>query len=614
MGRWLLASKVALLLLASVAEAAATSTLPPTFILLPLSSFSNASLIAPYNCNPVLTSRSCNGHGDCHLLLDGQADYAQLYVNSSTADPIPAWETSLDVHGIDADTLLPAAVCLCDTGYTGRGDYISYYALDGDSCGINRPAIVALCSLGIVEFTIVLLLAFHRLYRWHVWHEASVADSANWTRTFADVDSYPSSGHHHGNEPNNVPPILSPVTHTNSSSRVAEAVSTLTPSAGTPSPKADPATPTGPLHPTRSHRRTPTIGGGPIRIHARAATEGSTVVVKTKSQRRQLLYRHLGHITFLHPLLSVAVALLSITLFALRAGTDWTLNVSYTMSVLLYVQHVTFLLASSLAVLNTLRAASAITRTQTGVTAGVTGLSTVNRWAKRCLAGLCVYASIVCLLVFLVRADNSQQQLITQLNLCICYTPISILGLVSVVATRRITGSLVLHLDLLSAQQQRDRLEMARKLRRQSLMKACLLSANTLASFVLALEPQFRQVGVPYFALIIQTSTAIILAGRLLLLRTQPAKRAVAPAPMLLPSAIPLYRLMTASEVRVNSKGSGRAQGSSGSTDGSEASVVTRSPNKLERTMSARAAGAGGTLASGEQSSHTRASSDVMQK
>lgn len=622
-----------LLLLVLTSTAAATSRLPPSFVLLPLSSFVNFSLIAPYNCDPVLSFHSCNGRGDCHLLLDSNAAYAQPFLNASTTQPTPACDTSLETKNIDSTTPLPAAVCLCHAGYTGRGDYINHYAMDGDSCGVYVPAVVALSSLGIVTFTLVLLLALHRLYRWSLWHAASTADTAHVAggTHSSEVDSFQSSEdnitHNNtgGSEANANLPAPSPATQNRSTSRAADNTP-LSPVLNARSPSFHTDTPTAPPRIVRGHHRSPTIGGH-IRLHARPATaDNSAIIVKTKARKRQLLYRHLNHITFLHPLLSIAVSLISIVYFVVRISTDWTLGSSYVMSVLVYLQSVPFMLACSLAVLNTLRAASAITRTQTGVK----GLSNVNRAAKRCLLGLCVYAAIVCVLFILVRADNADQQLMAQLSLCLCYTPISVLGLVSVVATRRITNSLVQHLDLLSSQQQQDRLDVCRKLRRQSHILAFLLIGNTVISFILALQPTIRQVGVPYFALLTHSSTAVILAIRLLLLRPHSTtKHSVAPAPVLLTSPTQLNRLLTASEVRVDGKGSTRphaVSGSSGSggsggnggsgADGCEMSVVVRtcSPSRWGRTMSARgpaiSAGSGTTIVGSEQSSHTRASSD----
>ena len=625
MGRSLLLLR--LLLLASTA-AGRVDSLPASFVLLPLSSFTNASLIAPYNCDPIFTFHSCNSRGDCHLLLDSHADYAGPFLNASTAEPTPACETTLETKNIDIHTPLPAAVCLCQAGYTGRGDYINHYAMDGDSCGINTPAVVALCSVSIVEFIVVLLLALHRLYRWYVWHVASIADSASLALTLSvDTDSFQSSednnNTNHTTNNSNVDAsndgnqhVPTPVSqHVPSTSHPVDAI-LLAPTPLVRAPSLPPLVgpPTTPLRATRGHHRTATIGGGPVRVHGRSYGDATgSGMIKTRSQKQQLLYRHLTHITFLHPMLSVAVAVISIVYFSIRVGTDWTLGSSYTMSCLIYAQSLPFLWACSVAVLNTLRAASAITRTQTGVK----GLSNVNQWAKRSLIGLCTYATLVGLLVFLVRADSSQQQLMAQLNLCLCYTPISILGLVSVVATRRITQSLVQHLDLLSAKQQQERLDTCRKLRRQSNVLAFLLVGNTVLSVTLALQTQIRQVGVPYFALLTHTSTAVILTIRLLMLRPQQPKQSIAPAPAtgILTSPTQVNRLLAASEAATDSRGNARslrAAGGSGAGDGSEVDLMVRSPSKWGRTMSAKSGGGVGRLVSTEQPSLTRASSDSV--
>ena len=619
----LLLASVLLVWHALTSGVAAASGPPPSFVLLPLSSFANASLVAPYNCAPVWAYHPCNGHGDCLLLLDSTAAYAQPFLEDSNARPMPAFDTPLDTKNIDVNTALPAAVCVCHAGYTGRGDYINHYAMDGDSCGIYKPAVDAISGLTIAEFVFVLLLALHRLYRWWLWHAASVADSASLycaaagepvSRHSTDSanNNQNSSKNSNSTEANAAPPTSSPLTQIRSTNRAVDGLPTtaaITPVGRSPSPVLAPLPP---IRLTRSHHRTATYGG-PVRLNPRAGADGSTVIIaKTKTQKRQLLHRHLSHIAFQYPLLCVAVAFISIAYFFIRVATDWTVGSAYEMCCLTYVQHVPFMLACSLAVLNTLRAASAITRTATGVK----GLSNVNRWARRCMIGLFVYSSLVSLLVFLVRAYPDQQQLWAQLNFCLCYTPISILGLVSVVATRRITNSLVQHLDMLSPQQRQDRLDVCRKLRRQSNVLAFLLVGNTILSFVLSLQPHIRQLGVPYYALLNHTFTGVILITRLLILRPQQAKHSVAPAPVLLTSPTPLNRLVTGSDVRLESRGSLRAQaaaGGSGAVGGVEVSGLERSPSRAwGRTLSGKRTDSADPLVGSEQSSQTRAGSETV--
>ena len=150
------------LLLASVSAAGA---LPASYVLLPVSSFaSNTSLVVSYNCAPVHAATPCSGHGECYLLLDSAAAASLPYLHASTSAPIAVASSSLDTYNINSDTPLPAAVCICDSGWTGRGDYISHYAMDGDSCGISRAAIKSLNILALVLFILLLLLAIHRLY------------------------------------------------------------------------------------------------------------------------------------------------------------------------------------------------------------------------------------------------------------------------------------------------------------------------------------------------------------------------------------------------------------------------------------------------------------------
>ena len=572
MNRWLLTASLILLHARVDLAAGKKSYLPRSFVLLPLSSFTNASLIAPYNCDPVLTYHSCSNHGDCQLLLDSAASYSQPFLRASSAPTVSACDTSLDTNDMNVHTPLPVAVCLCHAGYTGRGDYINHFAMDSDSCAIYQPAVVGICSLSIVEFVVVLLLALHRLYRWYLWHAASTADTASIAGALAQGDSQLSTGEDKLDTPDSnrtrshqIPARSSPVTNTRSVNPQAHSTPTLTGTTAASSSITDACffsptstLPTTLVRPTRGHQSTSTIGkpiSASVPVHISTRPETAPVIInKTKSQKQRLLHRHVNHITFLHPLLSVAVAVVSLVLLSIRISTDWTLGTSYTMSVLTYMQSVAFLLACSLAVFNTLRAASGISRSKMRVK----GLSTVVQWAKRWVIGVCVYASIICLLVFFMRTYNAQQQLMAQLGLCLFFTPLSILGYVSVIATRRITQSLVQDIDLLSAQQQQDRMDMRAKLRRQSDMLALLLVCNTIISFTLAMQHEARQVAAPYFALITHTSTAFILGNRLLLLRPQSIKQTVAPAPVAT-SPTPLTRVLESSEARVDSKNDVRA-------------------------------------------------------
>ena len=721
----LLFAGIVMIALASSTAAVSLNSLPASFVLLPLSSFTDESLVAAYNCDAVLGYHSCSGHGQCNLLLDSDANYSQSFINASTAVPVPASDTLLDGHGIDVDTPLPAAVCVCDNGWIGRGDYINHYALDGDSCGMNQSAVLALSSIGIVEFAFVLVLALHRLYRWYVWHDASLADSDTAGLTLAvDVESYHSSEkdknsstdckhtqampspitHHHPSASGRlVDTPLTPLSHNveaairamqpfaanknyRTSSRAVDAGATPstptpigitttirpdTPVSYTHSPyvattttTTQPATPTThtatmqhsaatPTHTymhwpavaavlgtpsalsrsVRGHQRTNTIGGGiklPIRVSNEAAI--TAVIVKTRAQKRQLLYRHMQHITFLYPALSVGVALVSIVFFGARIGTDWTVGNSYQMSLLIYVQNALYLLAGSVAVLNTLRVASAVTRTKTGVK----GLTNVNHWAKRCLIGLLCCASITELLVFLDTTYNTHQQLMAQLNLCLAFTPITAMGVVSIVATRRITHSLVQHLDMLSPQQKQDRLDTYTKLRRQAMLLSVLCVFVSFLSFFLAAEPYVRQQGLPYFALVMHYTIALTLTTRLFLLRsTTPQRQTIAPAPAaitatsVMPSPMPLHRVLTASSedssarLKASSMGSrtgstagsgatGSGGGGAGGGDGDEVVMVVRSPSTWGRTMSAKGVGGIGVVLGYEQSSHARASSEHL--
>ena len=148
----------------------AESSFPASFVVLPLASFANQSLVAKYECRPTYAATACSGHGQCQLLFDSaQPSSAAAFLNSSSAQPIPASSTSLNPHDFPSFDMLPAAVCVCDNDWSGRGDFVNHFALDADSCAVNQHVVTGLCSALLALSIPLLLLSMRRLYCWFVW-------------------------------------------------------------------------------------------------------------------------------------------------------------------------------------------------------------------------------------------------------------------------------------------------------------------------------------------------------------------------------------------------------------------------------------------------------------
>ena len=477
----------------------ASSALPASFVLLPLASFTNnASLVAPYSCAPMYASLPCSGHGACFLLLDAADNTSQPLLNVSSARPLPAASSALDTYGIDNSTRLPAAVCVCDSGWTGRGDYLSHGALDGDSCGISDTAIDALSIVGLVLYVPLLLLAMHRLYLWSVWHGTSAslengavgpmpvgehaADGA------AAIALRPSSF-----SQDLLPPPRLASNSTSSVSSAAQSDTTAQKHARTFTASIDSEAP----HARPSNDREPHLGSG-----------------SRHRQRRSLLRAHLSHITFVHPLFSLQFALLSIYFFLLRLTTMQTVGLNYGMSTLAYLTHIPFIVCVTLGMANTLQVCGAIVGKQHK------HLLSLIATAHRYLTLLLVYDCLSYVLVYLIHVISGQQQLLSQLVLLLCWAPDHLLfGPLSIICFQRLLPALIADIDKLPAAQQAARLAVHRKLRSFSYLIGFMCLGTVTATLVLAISPALRQTGLPVYTFVWYYSSYSIVAVRLLLIR-----------------------------------------------------------------------------------------------
>ena len=492
---------VTLVLLALVASVGA---LPASYVLLPVSSFANnASLIAGYDCSPTYASTPCSGHGICYLLLDSTAALSLPYLNASTMVPLAASSSSLDVYNV-YHLSVPAAVCVCDSGWTGRGDYIHHYALDGDSCGISSALIVTLNVVGIVLFVPLLLLAVHRLHLWSLWHAtATQQESAVATPTAPDDPSMNDAA---------------AAVQQSQSTNVALSNQRLIP-ISLLSARAVASPP----HPQ------------PVAVTASCGFKGVFGFVRhvnsSDRQRRALLKAHLSHISFLHPLCSLLFAATSLGFFCLRLFTDQTVGVSYGMSLLVYVNHIPFICCVTMGVVNTLQVCGAIIGRQRQ------HLLTLINTSRRYLGLLAVYGMFSFVIVFLVHTFDHRQQLMAQLVLLLCWAPdFLLLGPLSVGSFIRLLPALIADVEKLSGEQQAARLAVYSKLRSFSYLIGFLVIGNLIAILILAASPTLRQTGLPVYLYFWYYSAYGFIVVRLILLQTPKTNQpqhtaAVSPAP-----------------------------------------------------------------------------------
>ena len=523
------------LLAAFAVQASAAVPLSATSVLLPLAAFTgnNTALVSAYACAPSYASTPCSGHGGCYLLLDSAANTSQPFIQAATVQPTLVSGSSLDTDGIDGSTPLPAAVCVCDSGWTGRGDFINHSALDGDSCHVQQSAVVAQCVTGVVMMSLLLVLATYRLTRWYAWHAACAA-SAGGAAATSGVETQASSGHpSHSSEDEAegrvaditsqhiVGPLspqhpLSPHYDSSALSEAAPIASSVTDRQATSNQHT--------LSPNFTVRQTP---------HSKPRTTQSSPGAGTRvlhspqpqPQREGVLLKHMKHISFVHPFCSLVVGGCVLSYFVLRLTTDHVVGNSYLLSALLYVQYQPFVVAVSLGTYNNLQMAATFTRTTTGAT----GLSTAIRAAKRYLLCLCFYSLFGCQLLWFIPAYPARQQLLSVLVLLFGFLPVLLIGPISVITTQRVTAALLRHMESLSAEQQQQRRTAYKKLRTFSLIITAIVGLDAAFCLLFACDAALRQAGMPLFALGWHLSMCLILLVRLLLLRT-PARAAASTA------------------------------------------------------------------------------------
>ena len=476
------------------------ATLPASFSVLPLSSFTNATVVAGHACTPSYSSSPCNGHGECYLLFDLTANDSQQLLNASTAQPLPASSTNLVVHGIDVDTPLPAAVCICDSGYTGLGDYIQHYALDGDSCGISDHVVSGSCIVGIVLFAVLTALALHRLSRWYSWYtqdaegvHAAVLIPSKVSSKGADEPSKP-HGSHAGE------------------TGATRAVVVVSPK-GVTSPGGNECTNNNnsksPIKSTQAVQ-SPAGGGGVVTrrlsIYKRPNAGSGGAAGKCAA---------FTHLSFCHPFCALILAVSTAAYYGLRLATDRAIGKSFIVGALYYTSHHAYFIGSCIATYHMLRLAATITRSQTGTG----GLTAVLRRVRLFIYGLVGYSLVVWLLLILLPCYPNDQQTTSIIVLTALHAPMWALAILSLTATRSITSTLVQHLDKLPAQQRDARTAMCRKLRSQSDVVLAMVLINVSTCLLLASVSWIRQAGQAYFHLFNHFLSFLTLFIRLLLIQ-----------------------------------------------------------------------------------------------
>ena len=594
-----------LALLALAARQAAAAHLPDSYVLLPITAFTNniSTLIAAYTCNPIYASTPCSGHGSCHLLLDSTANISQPFIQAATVQPVFVSQSSLDTSGMNGATTVPAAVCVCDSGWTGRGDFINHYALDGDSCHVQQSIVTGLCVVGVGQISFLVFLALYRLLRWYAWHTACL--SAPSSVQVVAVDTLLSD------RPSRSSDVVDVHKASDTTGRAAQRPTVSVNDTSTAS-QASPSTPT--TVSSTAHQTPATLPLSPPNLStrlspnpkARITLPAPPVVYTTAAQRRALWLRNLQHITFVHPFCSLIVGCCILAYFVLRLTSTLTIGHSYTMSVLIYVQHQPFCVAISIGTANNLKMAATFTRTATGAT----GLSTVIRAAKRYLLWLCVYGFFGWLLLWFMPAFPDSQQTLAVLVLIFCFLPDLLIGPISVWATRRVTAALVRHLDILSAEQQAERRTASKKLRSFSYMITGLVAANGMFCLLFACSAVLRQSGLPLFTLVWHMTIFLVLVFRLLLLRS-PVRTGAGAAAVVHPAS-PVAAGAVAGTRAAGGSSRGRFigprtdSGSTGSVD-SETAI-----NKTAVPLSARSTVGGGSAEVGPGRSVSAAVAAVL--
>ena len=445
--------------------------LPATWILLPILSVSNTSLVAGYDCQPTYTSAPCAGHGDCYLLLESTDPASDLYVQSATQSPIAVNTSMLDLAKLGSNTLLPAAVCLCHDGYTGNVDYVDHHALDGDSCAVYQPTLNKLAAVGCALFSLLLLLALVRLYGWHAWHRSTIILTA----AFGVLPG---------------------------------------------SSQATPLETARVLPPSEQAGLQPPLGAAVVSIQQAGRRVGARNAGGLLSEghadlgrrTRSRFFRHLLHESFVYPACTVAMSICSLLYFVLRIATPLTIGDSWVMSATIYVQHVSYNVASCLGVYSTLQLAAGVARLKR-----VNGVDIVVI-TQRCLIGLCLYQTMSWTVAafLLLPAVAHHIQLAVQLFLLFCFFPDFLLGPITVLVVRRITHALSTNLNTLPAQQQQQRRLVQLKLTRTAIVVTILTAGNSSVCLWLVADGRLRQSVLPYYAFVWHYSVFTLFCIRML--------------------------------------------------------------------------------------------------
>ena len=398
--------------------------------LLPVSALTDAAVSSAFSCSPSqsapLSRSDCSGHGRCYVLLDPAAPDSAALLNASSAPALPL--SSFPPLELPAAFTFssPTAVCVCASGYTGYGDFISQPATSGSACLYQTATLQAFFGLYAAGFTLLLGLALFKLLGW--WRSlqppsrpASLAPRAR------ELQSPPRSG--------------KSVTGQQQQQRDAAAAGA---GRAVVSPRVVSA--------SEGQRDVSAVSGSPAAGGEAAATAAAT------NWSAEVL-----KIAFVYPTLAALIAVLALGICLTRAAdSSAVIGRSVGLSVAELLVAVLFNLLIALGVYSHTRLALSVTRLYVG---GQLGLATLLL-RLRVGSAVVVLATLLLWLpvctVLLLAPDWAQQT--TTLLFTIGALPSWLLGAAHVATTRRIQATLLLGTQKLSQAQRESRLRALAKI------------------------------------------------------------------------------------------------------------------------------------------------------
>ena len=483
-------------------------------LLLPSSSLQDPTLRNTYSCTPPssesLNLTPCSNHGTCYLLFDNSSTSYSQFLNTSIASPLPWDSLSIDYFGIDLSSDLPIAVCACDDGWTGRGDWISHYGKDGNTCHLNELAVTALFSVYACVFFSLFLFCLYKLYLWRSWC-ISVDQQQSAKKKAANTEVTPAS-----------PPkpirqfLVSPCSHVKSLSTTPE-ISDHQPTIKItytlpPISKTEPLPPLLPSLNTRPF--SPSLIQTPM--HALVTRPSKTM------EQRQVMWTRMKMISFTHPLVTAIICIFALCFIIGRLTTGIVLAKSHVWIFFIMGFFVGYMIAVNAAVVNTVRLSVNITRDSTNHES----LAAIMR-RVRTTAVLLTFISLLtwCLLPVLYYYPNDQDYIIAVIFIA-GNAPYSLAGVAHALYTKKIKTVLMAGMNNLNAQQQQARLTSLNTLTEHGKVVRIVTVLSTVGNTFAAVWPPLRQYS--QYILFLQWLAPLIICTVRLLIISTPKKVGVA--------------------------------------------------------------------------------------